>query len=108
MASRFNKEGLSILSSNFSQNIERKLKKKKKEKKSKDEPHIFLGEWVSGDEYPSTSSSDESIKSNTTRTNERVSSSFNTCHMVEGMDSSVSDDDSEYPSFEDLLDLIHE
>ena len=28
--------------------------------------------------------------------------------MAEGMYSNVSDDDSEYPSFEDLLDLIHE
>ena len=28
--------------------------------------------------------------------------------MAESMDSNVSDDDSEYPSFEDLLDLIHE
>ena len=56
MASRFNKEGLSILSSNFYQNVERKHKKKKKEKKekkSKDEPRVFLGEWVSGDEDPS-------------------------------------------------------
>ena len=57
---------------------------------------------------PSSSSSDESIKSNTTRINKGVSSSFNTCHMALGMNSNVSDDDSNAPSFEDLLDLIHE
>ena len=63
---------------------------------------------MGGDEDPSTIPSDESIKSNITRTNKGVSSSFNTCHMAEGMDSNVSDDDSDTPSFEDLLDLIHE
>ena len=110
MASRFNGEELSTLQSNFSQKVERKHRKKKKqkEKKPKNEPCVFLGEWVSSDEEPSTSSSDESIKSNTTRTNKGVSSSFNTCHMAGGMNSNVSDDDSNAPSFEDLLDLIHE
>ena len=56
MASRLNAEGLSFLPSNCPQKVERKHKKKKKEKKekkSKDEPHFFLGEWVSGDEDPS-------------------------------------------------------
>ena len=99
------------LPSNFPQKVERKHKKQKKEKKkkkSKDEPCVFLGEWVGGDEEPSTRSSDESIKSNITRTNKGVSSSFNTCHMAEGINSNVSDDDSDAPSFEDLLDLIHE
>ena len=56
----------------------------------------------------SSSSRDESIKSTTTRTNEGASSSSNTCHMAKGMDSDVSGDDSDTPSFEDLLDLIHE
>ena len=111
MASRLNGEGLSFLPSNCPQKVERKHKKKKKqkkEKKSKDESRAFLGEWLGGDEEPSTSSSDESIKSNTTHTNKGVSSSFNTCHMAEGINSNVSDDDSDAPSFEDLLDLIHE
>ena len=110
MASRFNGEELSTLQSNFSQKVERKHRKKKKqkEKKPKNEPCVFLGEWVGGDEEPSTSSSDESIKSNITRTNKGVSSSFNTCHMAKDMDSNISDDDSDTPSFEDLLDLIHE
>ena len=48
MASQFYREGLNISPSNFPQKVERKHKKKKqkKEKKTKDEPHIFLGEWV--------------------------------------------------------------
>ena len=109
MASQFYREGLSILPSISPQKVERKHKKKKKqkkEKKPKDEPRVFLGEWV--DDGVESNSSDESIKSTITRTNKGVSSSFNTCHMVEGMDSNVSDDDSDTPSFEDLLDLIHE
>ena len=55
MASRFFREGLSILPCSFPQKVERRHKKKKKEKKekkSKDEPRVFLGEWVSGDEDP--------------------------------------------------------
>ena len=111
MASQFYGEGLNFSPSSCPQKVQRKLKKKKNqknEKKPKNEPRVFLGEWLGGDEEPSTSSSDESIKSNTTRTNKGVSSSFNTCHMAEGMNSNVSDDDSDAPSFEDLLDLIHE
>ena len=111
MASQYYEKGLNILPSNFSQKIERKLKKKKKqkkEKKPKDEPRVFLGEWVDDGVESSSTSSDESIKSNTTRTNKGVSSSFNTCHMAEGTNSNVSDDDSDTPSFEELLDLIHE
>ena len=111
MASQFYGEGLKFSPSNFSQKVERKLKKKKKqkkEKKPKDEPRVFLGEWVDDGVKPSSSSSDESIKSTTTRTNKGASSSSNTCHMAKGMDSDVSDDDSDTPSFKDLLDLIHE
>ena len=57
MASRFNGEELSFLPSNCPQKVERKHKKKKekKKKKSKDEPRVYLGEWVGGDEEPSTS-----------------------------------------------------
>ena len=111
MASHFYGEGLNFSPSNFPQKVERKLKKKKKQKKqkkAKDEPRVFLGEWVDDGVEPSSISSDESIKSNTTRINKRVSSSFNTCHMAECTNSNVSDDDSDTPSFEDLLDLIHE
>ena len=111
MASQFYGEGLNISPSNFYQNVERKHKKKKKEKKekkSKDEPRVFLGEWVDDGVEPSSSSSDESIESTTTRTNKGVLSSSNTCHLAKCMDSDVSGDDSDTPSFEDLLDLIHE
>ena len=111
MASRLNGEGLSFLPSNCPQKVERKHKKKKKqkkEKKPKNEPCAFLGEWVSSDEEPSTSSSDESIESTTTHTNKGASSSSNTCHTVKGMDNNVSDNDSDSPSFQDLLELIHE
>ena len=97
MASQFDGERFSILPCNFAPKVERKHKKKKKEKKkkkSKDEPRVFLGEWVSSDEEPSTSSSDESIKSTTTRTNKRASSSSNACHMAKDMNSNVSDDHS--------------
>ena len=55
-----------------------------------------------------SSSSDESIKSTTTRTNKGASSSSNTCYMAKGMDSDVSDDDSDSPSIDELLDLVHE
>ena len=113
MASQYYGEGLSILPSISPQKVERKHKKKKKqkkEKKPKDEPRVFLGEWVDdGVELSSSSSSsDESIKSTTTRTNKGASSSSNAWHTAKGMDSNVSDDDSDAPSFEDLLDLIHE
>ena len=63
---------------------------------------------MSSDEEPSTSSSDESIKSTTTRTNKGASSSSNACHTAKGMDSNVSDDDSDSPSIDELLDLVHE
>ena len=111
MASQLYGEGLNISPSNFPQKVERNLKKKKKQKKEKnpkDEPRVFLGEWVEDGVESSSSSSDESIKSTTTRTNKGASSSSNTCHMAKGMDSDVSGDDSDTPSFEDLLDLIHE
>ena len=34
--------------------------------------------------------------------------SSNTCFMAKGMDSDVSDDDSDSPSIDELLDLVHE
>ena len=42
----------------------------------------------------------------TTRTN--MGSSSNTCLMVKGMESDVSDDDSDSPSYDELLELVHE
>src|SRR6185312_15557212 len=58
--------------------------------------------WVSGGEE--SSSSDESNKKFTTR----MKSSSNTCFMAKGMDSDVSDDDSDSPSLDELLDLVLE
>ena len=103
MASQYYGEGLNILPSNFPQKVEKKVKKKKKQKKEKKS-------WVDDgvESSSNSSSSDESIKNTTTRTNEGASSSSNTCHMAKGMDSNISDDDSDSPSIKDLLDLVHE
>jgi len=88
--------------------VERRFKKKKekKEKKPKHESFAIFGEWVSGGEESSASSSDESSKKFTTRTN--MGSSSNTCLIAQGMESDVSDDDSDSPSYEELLELVHE
>ena len=88
--------------------VERRFKKKKEktEKKPKHESFAIFGEWVSGGEESSASSSDESSKKFTTRTN--MGSSSNTCLMAQGMESNVSDDDSDSPSYDELLDLVHE
>ena len=40
------------------------------------------------------------------RTN--MGSSSNTCLMTKGMDSDISDDDSNSPSYEELFELVHE
>ena len=84
--------------------VEKRFKKKKeqkKEKKPKHESFAIFGEWVSGGEESSASSSDESSKKFTTRTN--FGSLSNTCLMTKGMESYVSDDDSNSPSYEELL-----
>jgi len=88
--------------------VERRFKKKKekKEKKPQHESFTIFGEWVSGDKEWSASSSDESSKKFTTRTN--LGSSSHTCFMAQGMDNDVSDDDSDSPSYEELLELVHE
>ena len=87
--------------------VERRFKKKKekKEKKPQHESFAIFGEWISGDEESSANSSDESNKKFTTRT--KMGSSSNTCLMTEGMESDVSDDDSNSPSYDELLDLVH-
>ena len=76
--------------------VERRFKKKK-EKKPKEEAFVILGEWISGGEESSTSSSDESNKTFTTRFNMGTTSSSNICLMAKGMESDVSDDDSDSP-----------
>ena len=88
--------------------VEKRFKKKqqKKKKKSQHESFAIFGEWVSGGEESSTSSSDESSKKFTTRTN--MVSSPNTCLMTKCMESDVSDDDSDAPSYEELFELVHE
>ena len=60
----------------------------------------------SGGEESSASSSDESSKKFTTRTN--MESSSNTCLMAQGIESDVSDDDSNCSSIDELHDLVHE
>ena len=88
--------------------VEKKFNKnkEKKEKKPKHESFAIFVEWMSGGEESSASSSDESSKKFTTCTN--MGSSSNTCLMAKGMDSDVSDDDSDSPSIDELLDLVHE
>ena len=81
--------------------IEKRFKKKqqKKEKKPKHESFAIFCEWVSGGEESSANSSDESNKKFTTR----KGSSSNTCFMAQGMDSDVSDDDSDSPSIDESI-----
>ena len=88
--------------------IERRFKKKKEknEKKPKHESFAIFGEWVSGGEESSASSSDKSSKRFTTRTN--FGSSSNTYLMAKGMENDVSDDVSDSLSYEELLELVHE
>ena len=88
--------------------VEKSIMKKqqKKQKKPKHESFAIFDEWVSGGEESSASSSDESNKKFTTHTN--MGSSSNTCLMAQGMESDVSDDDSDSPAYDELLDLVHE
>ena len=58
-----------------------KKKKEKKEKKPKHKSFAIFGEWVSGGEESSVSSSDESSKKFTTHTN--MGSSSNICLMAQ-------------------------
>ena len=77
----------------------------KEGEEAKHESFAIFGEWVSGGES-SANSSDKSNKKFTTRTN--IGSSSNTCLMAQDMESDVSDDDSDSPSYNELLDLVHE
>ena len=73
-------------------------------KKPNHESFAIFGEWVSGGEESCESSSDESNKKFTTR----MGSSSNTYFMAKGMNSDISDDDSDSPSIDQLFDLVHE
>ena len=86
--------------------VERIKFKQEKEKKPKHESFATFGEWISGGEESSASSSDELHKRFTTCTN--MGSSSNFCLMAKGMEIDVSDDDSDSPSIVELLDLVHE
>ena len=91
--------------------VEKRFKKKKQQKKEKPKHESFaiFGEWVSGGAESSASSSDESsAKQKKEKFTTRMGSSSNTCFMAKGMDSDVSDDDSDSPSIDELLDLVHE
>jgi len=89
--------------------VEKRFKKKKqqkKEKKLKHESFAIFCEWVSDGEKSSAISNNESSKKFTTRIN--FGSSSNTCLMTKDMESDVSDDDFDAPSYEELLELVHE
>jgi hypothetical protein len=83
--------------------IEHKPKKEVvKKRRPKQEVNIVVREWTSGRESSSSSSSDESRKNFTTR--------FITTHVpyAKGMESNVSDDESNTTSLDDLVELVHE
>jgi hypothetical protein len=89
--------------------IEHKLKKKVvKERRPKQEATIAVREWTSGGESSSSSSSDESRKNFTTRFIQGPSSSLHMCLIAKGMESNVSDDESDTTSLNDLVELVHE
>ena len=96
---------------------EKKTKIKKRETKGRAKALASIGRWVSDDE--DSSSSDESItihsckRSSSSRLSSHKSSSRKSSHkclMAKGMDSDVSDDESneDSPSYDELLHLINE
>jgi hypothetical protein len=89
--------------------IEHKPKNKVvKERRPKQEASIAVREWTSGAESSSSSSSDESRKNFTTRFMQGPSSSLHMCLMSKGMESNVSDDESDTTSLDDLVEVVHE
>jgi hypothetical protein len=89
--------------------IEHKPKKKVvKERRPGQEATIVVREWTSGGESSSSSSSDESRMNFTTRFLQGPSSSLHMCLMAKGMESNVSDDESNTTSVDDLVELVHE
>jgi hypothetical protein len=88
--------------------IEHKPKKKVvKERRPRQEETISIREWTSGGELNSSSSS-ESRKNFTTRFMQGPSSSPHICLIAQGMESNVSDDESDTTSLDDLVELVHE
>jgi hypothetical protein len=74
-----------------------------KERRPRQEATIAVREWTSGGESSSSSSSDESRKNFTTRFMQGPSSSLHMCLMAKGMESNVSDDESDTPLLMILL-----
>jgi hypothetical protein len=77
-------------------------------KKPRQEATIAIREWTSGGESSSSSSSDELRQNFTTRFMQGPSSSLLMCLMAKGMESNVSDDESDTTSLDDLVELVHE
>jgi hypothetical protein len=89
--------------------IEHKPKKKVvKERRPKQEANVVVYEWTSGGESSSSSSGDESRKNFTTHFMQGPSSSLHMCLMDKGMESNVSDGESNTTSLYDLVELVHE
>jgi hypothetical protein len=87
--------------------IEHKPKKKVvKERRPKQEATIAVCEGTSSGESSSSSSSDESRKNFTTRFMQGPSSSRHICLMTQGMESNISDDESDTTSLDDLVMLV--
>jgi hypothetical protein len=78
------------------------VKKRRPRKKAT----IAVREWTSGGE--SSSSSDESRKNFTTHFMHGPPSSIHMCLMAKGMESNISDDESDTTSLDDLVELVHE
>jgi hypothetical protein len=89
--------------------IEHKPKKKVvKERRPRQEATIAVREWTSGGGSSSPSSSDESRKNFTTHFMQGPSSSLHMCFIAQGMESNVSDDESDTISLDDLVKLVHD
>jgi hypothetical protein len=79
-----------------------------KERRPKQEANVVVYEWTSGGESSSSSSGDESRKNFTTHFMQGPSSSLHMCLMDKGMESNVSDGESNTTSLYDLVELVHE
>jgi hypothetical protein len=84
------------------------MKKVVKERRPKQEAIVTVREWTSGGELSSCSSSFESRKNFTTHFMQGPSSSPHMCLMAQGMESIVSDDESDITSLNDIVELVHE
>jgi hypothetical protein len=89
--------------------IEQQPKKKVvKERRPRQRATIAVRKWISCGESSSSSSIYESRKNFTTRFMHGPSSSPQMCIMAQGMESNVSDDESDTTSLDDLVELVHE